>query len=94
MEKFVEVQVLSRAPGNWRSGSAAPLHGDGHWFKSGISHGLNYIMENITFSDSIELSGASTVIAEATDFSENSLLSLEDYCKKNPSALECREYDV
>jgi hypothetical protein len=51
-------------------------------------------MENITFSDSIELSGASTVIAEATDFSENSLLSLEDYCKKNPSALECREYDV
>jgi len=51
-------------------------------------------MENITFSDSIELSGASTVIAEATDFSEGSLLSLDDYCKKNPSALECREYDV
>ena len=90
----MEVQVLSRASGNWRSGSAALLHGDGHWFESGISHGLNYIMENITFSDSIELSGASTVIAEATDFSENSLLSLEDYCKKNPSALECKEYDV
>ena len=51
-------------------------------------------MENITFSDSIELSGASTVTTEATDFSESLLLSLDNYCKKNPGAEECKEYDV
>ena len=96
----VEVQVLSRALGNWRSGSAAPLHGDGHWFESGISHGLKYVMENITFSDSITfkpgggISIAGNAKAILTLDNETYTLSLEDYCKKNPSALECRESDV
>ena len=29
------------ATGDWRSGSAAALHADGHWFKSDISHLIN-----------------------------------------------------
>lgn len=28
----------SRRQGDWRSGSAAALHADGHWFESDISH--------------------------------------------------------
>lgn len=107
MAELVDAQVLGTCAlvawrfkssfvhqGDWRSDSAAPLHGDGRGFESLIPHGLNYIMENIAFSDSIELSGASAVIAEATDFSETPLLSLDDYCKRHPDALECREYDV
>lgn len=51
-------------------------------------------MEHITFSDSLELSGRSTATVEFSDSSETAITSIDDYCKKNPDALECREYDV
>ena len=33
------VRIQEGELGDWRSGSAAPLHGDGRWFKSDIAHG-------------------------------------------------------
>lgn len=33
-----ESAARRRETGDWRSGSAGPLQGQGHWFKSGIAH--------------------------------------------------------
>lgn len=33
-----EAAAQRRDTGDWRSGSAGPLQGQGHWFKSGIAH--------------------------------------------------------
>lgn len=49
-------------------------------------------MEHITFSDNMGSSDAFTLPVEGD--TDTPLLSLEEYCRKNPSALECREYDV
>ena len=57
-------------------------------------------MENITFSDSITfkpdggISIAGNAKATLTLDNETYTLSLEEYCKKNPGAQECKEYDV
>ena len=51
-------------------------------------------METITFSDSIKLSGDTSVTVKWLDESETTITSLEEYCKRNPGAPECREYDV
>jgi hypothetical protein len=57
-------------------------------------------MENITFSDSIifKPGGGISITGNAkailTLDNETYTFSLEDYCKKNLGAPECREYDV
>lgn len=61
-------------------------------------------MENITFSDSLKLNPGGSISfsgnAEATLIIDDEVItlsastSLEEYCKRHPAALECREYDV
>jgi hypothetical protein len=48
-------------------------------------------MEHIAFSDTLALTSDSTTTTETGVLT---LFSLEEYCKKHPEALECREYDV
>ena len=61
-------------------------------------------MENVTFSDSLKLNPGGSISfsgnAKATIVIDNEVItlsastSLEEYCKRFPDALECREYDV
>lgn len=61
-------------------------------------------MEHITFSDSIKLEpggsisitgdAKATFIIDDETFTLSSSTPLEEYCKRFPDALECREYDV
>jgi hypothetical protein len=49
-------------------------------------------MEHVTFSDNVKSSEDFTLPIDQSTGAP--ILSLEEYCRKNPSALECREYDV
>lgn len=61
-------------------------------------------MEDITFSDSIKIKPGGSISftgdAKATIIIDNEVItlsastSLEEYCRRFPAALECREYDV
>lgn len=61
-------------------------------------------MEDITFSDSIKFNPGGGISfsgnAEATLIIDDEVITLststplEEYCKRFPDALECREYDV
>lgn len=61
-------------------------------------------MEHITFSDSFKLkpggsisftgNAKATFVLDNETFVLSSSTSPEEYCKKFPEALECREYDV
>jgi hypothetical protein len=61
-------------------------------------------MENITFSDNIKIkpggsisltgNAKATIIIDDEVVTLSTSTSLEEYCKRFPSALECREYDV
>ena len=61
-------------------------------------------METITFSDSLKINPGGSISfsgdAKATLIIDDETIvlsasaSLEEYCKKNPGAPECKEYDV
>ena len=44
---FCGCRALDTHLGDWRSGSAAALHADGHWFKSDIAHLHKYFKKSI-----------------------------------------------
>lgn len=49
-------------------------------------------METVTFSDSQNTESNDLVFTEAEE--KPSVISLEEYCKRNPNSVECLEYDV
>lgn len=57
-------------------------------------------MKTVTFSDSLKINPGGSISfsgdAKATLIIDDEVitLSLDEYCKRNPGAPECKEYDV